>query len=469
MSLGVGVILPWKKCFKDMSNILHEKKPSSLSSDKCSWRVLISPIKLLPFFLFIYVFFPTFPAYTKGEMYFGVFITFAMLSCFSLLVLYWSFDLRKSVFLLSGLVFFLFLALTLLAIILDIDRVIFSDFVELLKPIAAFLAFLSGYSMLKSKEQVARYVASPMACIFIVAAIMGIGEATLGFDSLTNILYTKPRAVLEGKATAPFGVTYFYATFMLLGCAFFLFRWLSGGKAGLVLFFLSSFALLLSQSRTVFIGYVFFIFFISTVYFFAYKGFPGKKRIIALVLFFFISSLITILFYFDQLVGNFSYLYSGLKYVIERGVDPDLEKGSANIRAFQLLWALENNVTYGFLGSGIGKGYSPSLESFYSLYIYRYGFFGIFLYVMVGVVFFVVSFRISRQVASERDSDAFSFFMMMHVFVMVLPIVSLSSVITDQFAFIYFYYGFMGISFKFYFLAKEGGRFKLLSSKKVSA
>ncbi|OOE39324.1 hypothetical protein BZG00_10570 [Salinivibrio kushneri] len=408
---------------------------------------------LYPLFIFLFVLFPTFPTYTKSGVYLGTFIPLIISTCFFIFICLKKKLLPRFATKLAFSYFIFFIGLTFLSLIVDSGRIVMRDFIELIKPVLGLLAFTSGYVWFDSLRDFKIYLVKPFIILLLIVASIGVLEATAGLDVITHVLYTAPRPVLEGKALSPFGITYFFATFMLLGCLLFLFLALSVSKWYSLAFFTTILALLLSQSRTLILSLAVAVFFVSFVYIF-YVGFPYRRRVFFSGLTIILSSMIVVLMFPSLIEDQLSYAYIGIKHLLSNGIDLGSEQGSANIRVSQFIWVVNNSSTANIIGSGIGKGYVPLLESFYALYVYRYGAIGVMLYVFLGIFFLIMTLRVAKAALSLYDWHMFSLSMAMNVFLIVLPITSLSSVITDQIIFIPFYYGFLGFFVKYYYISK---------------
>lgn len=423
--------------------------------DRLDNKIHVNGPTILLVFIFLNFMFPTFPDFTRGGLYFGILLILGILVLLILVLSQLNRLATSERVYHSSLGFFLgFLGLTVASLVIDYERVIFADFVELTKPFLAFLLFIGFYATLHSVKD-CRKVVKGYSVIFVIVALIGIFEALFGLHHITHILYTRPRGILMGKAVSPFGITYMYATFMLLASAFFFSRFLAVNRKAfryLLLFSLCSLALVLTQSRTVFLAFITMALFFIVVYPF-YKM-PGRKRILLVFTPVITLLVLIVVAYFDVISSNFSYLYVGLEHLFRQGVDPEGD-GSANIRISQIVWAYENREMYGIIGSGIGKGYYRLLESFYALYIYRYGLVGILMYVVIASIFLVRSFQAAKIAFRKQDTLLFSFFIALHIFVLLLPITSLASVITDQFIFLILYYGSLGLTLRYVSLERS--------------
>lgn len=170
-----------------------------------------------------------------------------------------------------------------------------------------------------------------------------------------------------------------------------------------------------------------------------YKTLNSTIKTILIVLFFIsLISCVFIMFY-DFLSAILPYAFEGIKNMIQG------TNNSVNTRVEQLDWAISNNNLILF-GNGIGKG-AIMLESFYSLYYYRYGLVGIIIYMGLLIVTSYKSFKIG-QIESHLNNDNISlFYYGLSIFYIVAPIGLLSSCHQDTPKISLIFYGFMGLIF----------------------
>lgn len=121
---------------------------------------------------------------------------------------------------------------------------------------------------------------------------------------------------------------------------------------------------------------------------FLYSSVQSTLKILTLVLA--VACLVTVVFvsYEKELRETLAYAFSGIESMTSGS------NNSVNTRAAQLDWALENNL-FIIIGSGIGKE-EMILESFYSLYYYRYGALGIALFLFLSFYTSLLSYRIAE-------------------------------------------------------------------------
>lgn len=441
-----------------MFNFWQIYKVSSLASELAlktatAYRPLkFKKVHLFSCILLIGFLCPTFMGVTKGiggSKYFGeMLLTFTILN----LIFIGLFILRTKVyrksFDISLTLFALFVWLILLSLFRDRYFSGYRDFLEFYRPVYALGIFLLTFSIPWNTETLKRHVIKPFKCIFIFMILYSLFEALSGpiGVSISTFLYKDSRSVLLNKATGSFGVTYYFGAFMIFPLSYYFFQTILIKQRRLVSLLLCLGCLaviLLSQSRTIFLSITCILLYIFFVYGFYY----GLKRKVAFYSAF--AAFGTVLafswpYILDYAKTNFGYLYSGLSFLISKGISAT-GTGSANIRFQQLLWAWDHQDTIPLFGVGIGKGSDVLLESFYALYLYRYGLIGIFLYVLIALAFLILSYRAYKLFYKIQRMDIACFFMAYHIFIVSLPVSSLSSVVTDQPRIALLYYGLGGI------------------------
>ena len=184
-----------------------------------------------------------------------------------------------------------------------------------------------------------------------------------------------------------------------------------------------------SQSRTVFITLILSLFVaclivISRDGFHKYRFYFTSLILSTCILFF-------SLFFIDEILLIFNYLYTGLSILFEALLTLDKETiiystPSISNRYEQLLEVINVQDDIPLIGAGIFKGYIYP-ESFYSLYLLRYGSLGLFLY------FIFLATLIFKSVKSLKpDDDFFVFRLSFATYCLTLPISYFSSAINDQ-------------------------------------
>jgi hypothetical protein len=154
--------------------------------------------------------------------------------------------------------------------------------------------------------------------------------------------------------------------------------------------------------------------------------------------------------YYEVLKTTFGYAIGGLEsFAIGKNQ-------SANIRTAQIQWAIENN-KFIFAGAGIGKNVRM-LESFYSLYYYRYGLIGVLLYLAIPFTTAFVAYGIAKKEYKTNKRTA-AFYLSLFVYYVVSPIGMLSSCNQDTPKTAFLFYGLMGLVFHKYSLVKNKNRY----------
>lgn len=166
---------------------------------------------------------------------------------------------------------------------------------------------------------------------------------------------------------------------------------------------------------------------------FLYSSVQSTLRILLLIIA--VASLATIIFisYEKELRDTFAYAFSGIESMASGS------NNSVNTRAAQLDWALENN-HFTIIGAGIGKE-EMMLESFYSLYYYRYGILGIGLFLFLSLYTSLLSYRIAKN---ENDNNALLYYTLF-VFYLITPMAIMSSCHQDTPKISLIFYGLIGL------------------------
>lgn len=328
--------------------------------------------------------------------------------------------------------------LTVVALIIDFDRSIARDYVELAKYGLIALAFVAGAIMAKV-EDIDRKLATACLVGALCFAALGLVEsAQSGTGGTIKSLYGRDLSVLEGKPILSFWTTYFAASMYAFLASVLIARvatsrtsWLPHLAIGLLLLMI-----LLTQSRTGFLA----LGVLAAAYFVALCVRRSYTLLATLVLAAITGGTLAALLWRDQLTARFDYLWYGVQnYLLGFMQNMDGEN-SLGYRVDQIQWAFENNENM-LIGAGVGKYYQPYLESFISLFYYRYGLVGIFLYLAIWgwPLAHLLSLLIRRK---KLDSTAV---VAVGIFSATLPALSVSSVITDQIHFLFVYYLALGL------------------------
>jgi len=357
----------------------------------------------------------------------------------------------------------IFVLLTFSSLIYDADRLVFSDVSELVRPILIFFIVLA-FSAVQWKSRRIKLFYYFLASLIILSFCLSVLE--LSGTRLSSVIlqfYVRERGSLQNKAIAFFSTPYFAGSVYLFCASFFIaYGWASRKKRWLTIGALSLLLSLMTQSRTVFLAMVVFVILLVVVKLFRDKmlpfGFLNPVKFFKFTMFFTLltGTLFAFVYAFQD---KLSYLLTGIEvYLINIEDHLGRDSGSVGTRMSQIRFALENNNLY-FIGVGIGKGYAPSLESIYALFYYRYGILGFLVYAVFWLAVFFLSIKKLRQTDSKTDPEFYAFFLGFAMFIPIIPILSLSSVITDQYRLYPIFYGAAGI-----LLSLSIGKYKVFST-----
>lgn len=370
--------------------------------------------------------------------------------------------------------FVLLFALTLVSIILDRDRAIAADFSELLKPVFLALVFCLGYSLSWNQDLLRKYIIRPLVMLLMLSASLAIIESLpINWADVVSNVYVRSRGSLQNKAIGPFSAPYFAGSvYVYMALSFLSLYTTTKKKSFLALFFLGALLAVLTQSRTVFLA----IFVSVPVWIGLYLAFHRAikrqrlniQKFAFVIIGFFGFSTFALMIYL-LLKDHLGYLILGVNtYLFDLPEHLANDSGSVGVRMSQIRFAIENN-PYVLIGAGIGKGYTGSLESFYALYHYRYGLLGMAMYSLLWISGLRFSWRSMRHAQREGKTYWSGFFLGFVAFVMVLPILSLSSVITDQPILYPLFYTLLGVVNSYYFKVVRSGHKVILTPEQSVA
>lgn len=149
-----------------------------------------------------------------------------------------------------------FLIIFLIDLLRSIDFLIINDFFEIIKPFSFFIYFFAGYSLLNEIEKTEYFLW--LMSLFYFIAILGIIEALFPpIGNIISLLYKDGRYVLKGKAVFSFISPYCLATILVLPIFYYFLLFFAEKKIrNLFYFTVCLLAMFLTQSKTVFLGFV---------------------------------------------------------------------------------------------------------------------------------------------------------------------------------------------------------------------
>ena len=314
--------------------------------------------------------------------------------------------------------------------------VCFRDYFELIKPFSFLLFFLFYRNSNIRTTKIESMTFKALKIVFLILIINCILEFLFP-DPVRNFSYLiykrESVPILNNKAIGSFEQTYQFAFILLLPISYVYIRFLKQPSLLRFLIFAGFFfVLLLTQSRSMYFTFAVCLL-VCLLLPFLYSSVQSTLRILLLIIA--VASLATIIFisYEKELRDTFAYAFSGIESMASGS------NNSVNTRAAQLDWALENN-HFTIIGAGIGKE-EMMLESFYSLYYYRYGILGIGLFLFLSLYTSLLSYRIAKN---ENDNNALLYYTLF-VFYLITPMAIMSSCHQDTPKISLIFYGLIGL------------------------
>ncbi len=353
------------------------------------------------------------------------------------------------------------LVLTAIAMALDAARLTLDDSFELAKYASVLLAMAVSLAYFRTPG--ANVNATRLLYVFAVVVLLFALFETFLPDVVRDLvlMYTRPKPVFYGKPIVFFYTTYFAASVYAALAAIFMAKfWTEAAPSWRDAALSAAFIVLivLTQSRTSFFAGVL----LATVL----AGFvllrASRRQAVAIIC----AALVVVggaVLMSEAIYGQLSYLVEGIqRYILNFQAHTD-DKSSLAKRLSQIRWALDNNRLV-LIGAGIGKGYSPLLESWFALVYYRAGAIGIAAYLALWGTPVALAIRFGRTwtaLARQGELRCGALLIGVPILCLCLVIASLSSMITDQASLLHFFYfllsGFYVASFDF-LAARRAGR-----------
>lgn len=336
-----------------------------------------------------------------------------------------------------ALIYLLFFVIDLLR---SLKILIINDFFELIKPFSFSLYFMLGYSELSSIDDIFDFLEFFMKVLFIIS-VLGILESRVpAIDRVFLKLYKSNREVLYGKAVFSFISPYCFAALLIFPIfySFFCFFALSKYKY-LFYFFVFVFTMLLTQSKTVLLGFVI-TFLIMVLIVLLNKWVLGRRQMIVIAFAIIAVVTITIPIIIKIAQEKFAYLYEGLSVFFKALKKMNLlavmnAQPTTRLRYEQLMFAIDYQDTIPLIGVAIGKGILMP-ESFYALYLFRTGLIGItihvtFVFFAAKKAFYVSKYFVYSDIDFEKKGKLSSFYFSLFIFFISLFFSYFSGTVTD--------------------------------------
>lgn len=356
---------------------------------------------------------------------------------------------------LTLIVMFVFLALTAFSLVVSSSDVVTRDVIEIIKPIYLCCFFLASYLCKWNHPEFERFLTVLLAA-FLLIALWGVLESNIGIiNDISKILYKDSRGSLNFKAVGPFIVPYVFGSLIILPIWYFLLATLYHKKKlfNLLGFAICFAALLFTQSRTIILSFV-----ATLIYFVALaivcKWLP-KRNLVLITLYAIVIVVVGLtVVYYQEIKEIFGYTVMGLEVVYNAltsgGLQAVIERQpSVGLRYEQLMFAVQSQMLFPIVGVGIGKAlFMP--ESFYALYLYRYGLLGMLLHTGLVVAGWYASVRLAKALKHAPDSREFAFFLAISAYMASLPVSYFSSSLNDFTRTGFFFYVLLGLLFVLY-------------------
>ncbi len=380
--------------------------------------------------------------YLFGVVYFPLFLDFSGLALeyilTSIIVILMSIEVitARNVQLPSFFFAFVFLFLTEISLLRSVNLTITRDIVELIKPIMFFLVFSYGVSIIKDLDGLLDF-SKKIILLFLTMVFFGLLESKVDFfNFISSIIYKSSREPVQFKAVLSFISPYTFASILIIPVFYYfsLLIFYKNKSINLVFFLISLLCLVLTQSKTILLSFIFTMLIFPPLLL-SKHWLPGRLRIASYYCIFsliIIFSIPLILMYAEE---NLRYLYYGFEVIYEQLYTMDMKSiiystPSISNRYEQLMDVLLFQDVLPIIGKGIVKDIIYP-ESFYALYLLRYGVIGIILNFVLIYYFSQYAINIARYLCSV-DKKMMCFFLALFAYSLSLPISYLSSAVNDQ-------------------------------------
>lgn len=387
----------------------------------------------------IIVLLPTFPTLlgNMGNQCIFILELFLLLILYSIKIYHFSFDR----IIISIVIFYLLSILFSISCETIKGSFVYSDTFELLKPFTFYMLYALYRNSSVPTHIIENNTIKTLKYIFVILIAYSILEF-LFHNQVINISYFLYKRegvrVLRDKAIGSFSQTYQFAFILLLPLILTFIHFLKEKTIkNIIPFAFVFFTLLLTQSRSMYISAVLALsicFFLPILHQ-NIKSTISTFSLVAIIICIFTGLYLT---FYKELEIIFAYAFNGFESMATG------DNNSVNIRKEQVLWAIDNNNLI-LIGNGIGKGANLLLESFYSLYYYRFGLIGVVLYMTILLRTSLISYRNAKILLKMNNINTSIFYYAISVFFLITPISLLSSCHQDTPKISFIFYGIMGL------------------------
>lgn len=365
------------------------------------------------------------------------------------------------------LISFSYLFILLISLIRGADVFITGDFFELVKPLYFLSFYLFSFHYIKrySEEKIDKLndiLSGFIYATFLLATLSILEAQSSFFNDVFNILYKENRSVLQYKAVASFISPYTFGSFLILPIfiSYFLISYNIKKIESFIFMIVFIFGMFSTQSRTTLISFciaIAFSFFLILIC----NWIKGRRKMLLFTFFTLFSILVSWSYLEEILIERYSYLYNGLLTVF---VNFDLDNihsliystPSISNRYEQIIEVLEAQGDIPLIGAMIGKG-EIYPESFYAMYLLRVGLLGLLAHLMLLVIGFFVSLKISYSLHLKSKFNMVPYFLGFSIYFISLFSSYFSSAVNDQTRTGFIFYSLLGLVFSLREKLKKDG------------
>lgn len=329
-----------------------------------------------------------------------------------------------------------FLFLTLISLMRSLEFTVYRDVAEVVKPILFFVVFNYAVGLVHQENDLEK-LSKNIIILFVSMALFGLLESRIGaVNHLASIIYKGSREPVQFKGVLSFISPYTFASLIILPIFFSIsgMIFLRGKLKYFIIFLISLFCLIFTQSKTVFLSFVFSLA-IFPVVLLSKSWLPKRVSLLLYFVFTVFTLIITVPIILVYAEENLRYLYYGFNVVLSQVTTLDAQSiiystPSISNRYEQMMEVIKFQDVLPILGKGIVKELIYP-ESFYALYLLRYGIIGIIINFCLIYVFCKYSLNLAKTY-SKKDRFLMCFFIGLFIYGLSLPISYFSSAVNDQ-------------------------------------
>lgn len=284
-------------------------------------------------------------------------------------------------------VYLLPLIAMLITFMFSVPKFSFFHISVLVKPFLLFLFVVFFYSLLTTHFDLtnSNKIKKALTIVFIIQLLFIVSQIILGDIPLLMLFNSKE--VYEGfgfRAPGTFDWVYITCYFLSFFLAIYIIEFFFGKKKLLPFIFITCafLAIFLSQSKTGYLATILVAFYFTFLSVVLRLGIAGK---ILISMFSLLALFIVFVIYFEV---NLDYITRFVTFLLQGKLD-----GSTSTRTNQTLTALDQGLTYWYMGSPLAIEGSI-IENTYLDYLFRYGLLGLLAFLSIITVFYSYSLMV---------------------------------------------------------------------------